>query len=163
MKERTVVSDTGPLISLERLPDGHQWMQELYTEILIPPSVEEKLIAVGYEDLEEYEQHFGIESLLRGSSLQQRSSLPEIAHLHSGETEAIRLAFAWDLELLVEEEDGRQAAKQLGIPYPGIAAQVLIAVQEEVLSRTTGRRQLQILLDRGRINQKVFEAVWPQL
>ena len=52
MKKREVVSDTGPLISLERLPDGHQWMQELYTGIVMPPSVTDELLAEGHEDLD---------------------------------------------------------------------------------------------------------------
>ena len=65
MKEREIVSDTGPLISLERLPDGYQWMQELYAGIILPPSVTEELLAGGYEDLAAYEQHFGIDSLLQ--------------------------------------------------------------------------------------------------
>ena len=104
-----------------------------------------------------------MEALLRTSPLQGNSFLPEIAHLHPGERDAIRLALALDLELLVEEEEGRQAAEQLGIPYSGIAAQLLIAVQEGVLPKAKGRRQLRILLDRGRINQRVFNTVRPQL
>lgn len=163
MKEMEIVSDTGPLISLERLPDGHQWMQELYTGIIVPPSVADELLAGGYKDLDEYEQHFGIESLFRVSTSPGGPVPPEIAHLHLGETEAIRLALDLNLELLIEEEEGRQAAERLGIPYSGIAGQLLIAVQEGVLPRTKGRRQLNILLDRGRVNQTVFDAVWPQL
>lgn len=157
------VSDTGPLISLERLPNGHQWMQELYTRILIPPSVADELIAGGYEDVGSYEEHFGVESLLRVSSVRGAPSPPEIKHLHSGEREATRLALDLDLELLVEEERGRNAAERLGIPYSGIAGQILIAVRENVLSRSEGRRQLKILLTRGRVNQNVFDVVWPQL
>ena len=163
MKKREVVSDTGPLISLERLPDGHQWMQELYTGIVMPPSVTDELLAEGHEDLDKYEQHYGVEALLRTSPLQGSSFPPEIAHLHPDERDAIRLALALDLELLVEEEEGRQAAEQLGIPYSGIAAQLLIAVQEGVLPKAKGRRQLRILLDRGRINQRVFDTARPQL
>lgn len=88
---------------------------------------------------------------------------PELAHLHPGETDAIRLALNLGLELLIEEEKGRQAAERLGIPYSGIAGQLLIAVQEGVLPRAEGRRQLKILLDRGRVNKRVFDTVLSQL
>ncbi|MFH7243238.1 MAG: hypothetical protein ACHWZW_10360 [Spirulina sp.] len=31
-----IVSDTGPLISLEKLSVGYGWMQQIYGQILIP-------------------------------------------------------------------------------------------------------------------------------
>lgn len=158
-----IVSDTGPLISLERLPGGYQWMKEIYAGVFVPPSVAEELIAGGYEDLDHYQQYFGVESFLSISSLQDRPSPPETAHLHQGERDAIRLALDLELELLIEEEDGRRAAEQLDVPYSGIAGQILIAVQEEVLTEAEGRRQLGILLDRGRLNRTVFDTVRSQL
>ena len=163
MKEREIVSDTGPLISLERLPDGYQWMQELYAGIILPPSVTEELLAGGYEDLAAYEQHFGIDSQLQTSTLRGGQVPPELAHLHPGETDAIRLALDLGLELLIEEEMGRRGAERLEVPFSGIAGQLLIAVQEGVLPKVEGRRQLKILLDRGRINQRVFDTVLSRL
>lgn len=163
MKEREIVSDTGPLISLERLPDGYQWRRELYAGIRLPPSVTEELLAGGYQNLAAYEQHFGIDSLLQTSTLRGGQVPPELAHLHPGETDAIRLALDLGLELLIEEEMGRRMAERLEVPYSGIAGQLLIAVQEGVLPKAEGRRQLRILFDRGRVNQRVFDTVLSRL
>lgn len=38
MKER-IISDTGPLISLEKLTDGYQFIRKLYEVIIIPEMV----------------------------------------------------------------------------------------------------------------------------
>ena len=40
---RRVVSDTGPLISLERLTDGFAFIRRLYDQIVIPPAVLEEV------------------------------------------------------------------------------------------------------------------------
>lgn len=37
---RRVVSDTGPLITLEKLPEGYRLIRQLYREILISRSYE---------------------------------------------------------------------------------------------------------------------------
>lgn len=153
-----IVSDTGPLISIERLPESFQWIQEIHEHVIVPPSVSEELIAGGYEDIVDYTQDFGIESFLRVVSPPDGSP-PELAHLHSGEADAIWLALNLDLELLIEEEEGRQVSDRLNVPYSGIAGQILIAVRENVLSRSAGRRQLDTLLNRGRINRKVYDTV----
>jgi predicted nucleic acid-binding protein len=43
MPDAKIVSDTGPLISLEKLSDGYSFFRLLYAKILIPFSVLEEL------------------------------------------------------------------------------------------------------------------------
>lgn len=50
-----------------------------------------------------------------------------------------------------------------GIFVPPSVAEELIAVQEEVLTKAEGRRQLEILPDRGRLNRTVFDTIRSQL
>jgi predicted nucleic acid-binding protein len=39
MAVEIIVSDTGPLISLEKMTDGYVLMEKLYGQILVPPRV----------------------------------------------------------------------------------------------------------------------------
>lgn len=41
---KCVVSDTGPLISLEKLEDGYLFMRQLYDRMLVPPAVMKELL-----------------------------------------------------------------------------------------------------------------------
>lgn len=62
-KRRIVVSDTGPLISLERRTGGYDFIRQLYDQIVIPVSVLEK-VAWHYEDGEAYLSDHGIADLI---------------------------------------------------------------------------------------------------
>ncbi len=53
---RLVVSDTGPIITLEKLPDGFALLRKLYDKILLPEEVLEEL-AEGFETPEAYLNH----------------------------------------------------------------------------------------------------------
>lgn len=53
--------------------------------------------------------------------------LPSDLPLHKGEVEAISLAKELDLGLLIEDADGKEYAKRLGIQVSGIAGQILKA------------------------------------
>ena len=44
MTGRQIVSDTGLLITLEKLPDGYQFIRKLYDTIIIPPTVLTELV-----------------------------------------------------------------------------------------------------------------------
>jgi predicted nucleic acid-binding protein len=157
--ERRIVSDTGPLISLEKLPGAYRFIRLLYDRILIPPAVLEELAHGQFEQVEDYIAHFGIADLLEVRTPPSSVALPETKRLDRGERQAIQLAQVEKLPLLIEEEAGRQVARSLDIPISGIAGQVLKAVRHDVLSAEDGAGRLQSLLAAGRINTRVYEAV----
>lgn len=59
---KVVVSNTGPLITLEKLEDGYKFIRKLYNRILIPQKVAEE-ISEGFLSFEEYLEHYQIKKL----------------------------------------------------------------------------------------------------
>lgn len=109
-RERETVSDTGPLITLEKLSAGYRFIRLLYDKIIIPPTVLDELAQGQFVSPQAYLIHYGIEDLLDvveapGDRMQPGSELLDV-----GEREAIQLALVRGLPLLIEEEAGRQYA-----------------------------------------------------
>jgi len=154
-----VVSNTGPLISLEKLSGGYDLMRRLYATVIVPPTVIEELASHGFSRPQDYLRHFGIEDVIqiRQASLAQR--VPEPERLHDAERDAIQLALELRLPLLIEETIGRRAAQTLGIHVSGIAGQVLRAAREGIIAHAEAYRCLDELLHAGRINRKIHQAL----
>ena len=155
---RRVVSDTSPLISLEKIEGGYTFFGQLYDNVLIPPEVLRELAAGAFESGEAYLSHFGIGDLLQVEA-PERSKWDATEHLDPGEQEAIELAVEFGLPLLIEEESGRTVAREIGINISGVAGQLLRAVREEIIGPDRASRMLAELKKKGRINQQVFEGV----
>ena len=47
---KRVVSDTSPLISLEKIEEGHTFLRQFYDEVLVPPAVLRELAAGPFEN-----------------------------------------------------------------------------------------------------------------
>ncbi|WP_420456311.1 hypothetical protein [Rubrivirga sp.] len=155
--ERRVVSDTGPLISLEKLPDGHRLIRTLYDSVLVPPAVLDELAHGLFESPDAYLDHYGIRSLV--DVVAPPAEAPGVERLDRGERDAISLALDRGLPLLIEEEAGRTVSRQLGIPISGIAGQVLKARRRRLLTRADAERMLLVLFESGRINRRVYDGV----
>jgi predicted nucleic acid-binding protein len=158
-RDRHVVSDTGPLISLEKLGDGYRLLRLLYDKVLIPPSVLAEVIQGQFVDEQAYTEHYGISGFLQVVEAQSKRPLPESELLHLGETDAIRLALERDLPLLIEEEVGRRVAQQLGLHISGIAGQILKAFRNGTMPLPEANNKLRELLDAGRINKTIYEGL----
>lgn len=61
--KRIIVSDTGPIISLEKLIEGFDFIRRLYDEILVPPSVLEELCQNQFQSGERIWKHLGLKVL----------------------------------------------------------------------------------------------------
>ena len=61
---KKIVSDTGALISLEKLADGYQFIQKLYNQIIIPPKVLEEL-SFHYPNPGAYLKKYNVEHLIK--------------------------------------------------------------------------------------------------
>jgi predicted nucleic acid-binding protein len=158
-EEKRIVSNTGPLISLEKLRQGYGFIRQLYDTIIIPPGVLDEVAEGQFATPQAYLQHYGIVDLIEIHAVSQGERLPEVARLHVGEAQAIQLARELALPLLIEETVGRRVAQGLGISIAGIAGQILKAFRQGILTAQKARDKLLELFQAGRINRKVYEAL----
>ena len=156
---RRIVSNTGPLISLEKLRQGYDFIRQLYDTIIIPPSVLDEVTEGQFATPHAYLQHYGIVDLIEVHSVARHEQLPEAARLHGGEVQAIQLAQALALPLLIEETVGRRVAQRLGISISGIAGQIITAFRHGIITAQEARHKLLELFQTGRINRKIYEAL----
>ena len=155
---RQIVSDTGPLISLEKINNGYVFIRKLYDKIIIPPAVMEEL-SEHLESFNQYLERFQIRELIE---IRKPIILPSLkAHnfLHKGEIEAISLAKNLNLSLLIEESAGRRIANSMGLKFSGMARQVANACRNEIITNSEAKEKLLELLHANRINRKIYEAI----
>lgn len=112
---RQIVSNTGPLISLEKLSQGCDFIRQLYDKLIVAPVVLDEVAAGQFATPEEYLQHYGISDLIEVRTVAQPHVLPEAERLHEGEPQAIQRALELQLPLLIEETVGRRVAQSVGI------------------------------------------------
>ena len=159
MTLNAVVSDTGPLISLEKLSGGYGWMKQLYGQILIPDAVAEELYQGMFSSWEAYRSHYGLGNFVVVVEVADEATFPGCELLDIGERQAIQLAWKRQLPLLIEEEQGRQAAKVLGLTFSGLAGQILKAHREQIISLAVAQTSLAELLKAGRIGKKLYAGL----
>ena len=160
MREATsIVSNTGPLISMEKMDRGYAFIRRLYSHIIISPTVLTEVAADAFETPQAYLQHYGIVDLIDVRPAHRSFTLPEIERLHQGEIEAIQVALALQLPLLIEETVGRRVARQVGLHISGMAGQIIAALRRNVISGDEARHQLGALLRGGRINRNLYDAL----
>ncbi|MBF0398451.1 MAG: hypothetical protein HQK78_16865 [Desulfobacterales bacterium] len=156
--QKVIVSNTGPLISLEKLRDGYGFIRKIYREILIPLKVAEE-ISEGYENVEAYLDRYQITDLISIKQVTEIVGIAGIESLDEGEIEAISLAVESGLELLIEETMGRSIALNAGIKISGIAGQIGYAFNSGLISKEEAEENLRTLLKSGRINNAVYHAI----
>jgi predicted nucleic acid-binding protein len=158
-RERETASDTGPLITLEKLSDGYRFIRLLYDRIIIPPTVLEELTQGQFISPRAYLRHYGIEDLLEVIEAQGVLEVPGAELLDVGEREAIQMALEREMPLLIEEEAGRQCARSLGLQISGIAGQIVKAFRAGLIPGEEARQKLGELFEAGRINRKIYAAL----
>ena len=80
-----VVCDTGPLISLERLNSGRNFMRELHSTLLIPTTVAAELCQGTATDWVTYEQKYDLVDFAVLVKVSAIAELSELASLDLGE------------------------------------------------------------------------------
>ncbi|MEN8216645.1 MAG: hypothetical protein ABFS56_09765 [Pseudomonadota bacterium] len=156
--QRLTVSNTGPLITLEKLSDGYSFIRKIYDRLLIPPTVLKELFQGQFVSAEAYLEHYGVTDLLEVVEIKP-SVLPELKDLDQGEEEAIQLALQRGLPLLIEEQAGRDVACKLGVSISGIAGQVLRAFRDKILTAEETLNMLQELFTYRRINTRIYQGL----
>jgi predicted nucleic acid-binding protein len=160
---RQSVSNTGPLISLEKLTQGYDFIRRLYDKVIIPPAVLEEVAVGQFATPREYLQHYSIRDLIEVRTVSQPRVLPEAERLHEGETQAIQLALELQLPLLIEETVGRRVAQSVGLQISGVAGQILKAFRQGIIAATEAQDKLDEILRGGRINRRIYEALLASL
>ena len=102
-ERRETVSDTGPLITLEKLSDGYRFIRLLYGKVIIPRTVLDELTQGQFLSPQAYLEHYRIEDLLEVVEARGDLEVPEVELLDAGEREAIQIALERGLPLLIEE------------------------------------------------------------
>lgn len=154
-----VVSDTGPLISLEKLSSGYSLIRQLYDSILVPSTVLIEVAQGQFNNPNDYLRHYGIGDLIEVRNVAIAHPLLQTSVLHPGENEALQLALQLSLPLLIEETAGRTLAQNLGIHISGIAGQIIKAYRLGLIVKNDTLTMLAELLHAGRINRKIYTAL----
>ena len=125
--QKIIISDTstiGYLIKINQL----ELLEKLYNEIIIPPAVITELFS-----LEQFGYNIRDITQKKWISIQSPKSLLSFNHIISGsldlgETEAISLAVELKADLLIiDEQQGRFVAKNLGLEITGLVGIFLAA------------------------------------
>ncbi|OAN47426.1 hypothetical protein [Magnetospirillum moscoviense] len=149
-----VVSDTGPLISFEKIEGGFALVRRMVGVVLVPPQVYMELSA-GLPLGTAYSDHFGLSGLLR---VVEAPVPPEATRgLDDGERHAIALALSQDVPLLIEERQGREVALELGLHVSGAVGLILAAWQDRRILQDEAESALRDLFRAGRINRGLLD------
>jgi predicted nucleic acid-binding protein len=154
-----IVSDTGPLISLEKLANGYRFIRQLYDIVIVPTDVLAEVAEGSFGTPQAYLQHYAITDLIDVRSVSVQHPLLQSGRLHAGESQAIQLALNLGLPLLIEETFGRMIAQRLGIHISGIAGQILKVYRQGLIRSTDAHHMLDEMLLTGRINQKIHASL----
>lgn len=158
----TIVSNTGPLITLEGLSGGFDLLRKLYDRVLIPPAVLKEVSAPDHypSGAAFLEQHSVVDFLIVQTPQQY---LPDITNLDEGEVAAISLSYEQQLPLLIEERAGRNIAHRKGLRVSGIAGQVLVAYKRGLISFNRAQAFLDTMLKIARINREIHTLLCYEL
>ena len=61
----SIISDTGPLISLEKLENGYQFIEKLYKNIFVPKVVIEELYQGEFANWDDYKNYYNVSDCLK--------------------------------------------------------------------------------------------------
>ena len=154
-----VASDTGPLISLEKLQTGYWLLKQLYTSLLIPPIVMQELMAGTDHTPEHYCKHYQITDFLTIIEPTTTFQHTDNITLHEGEIQAIALALEHQCPLLIEEHAGRTVAASLNIKLSGIAGQILKCYRCNIIAAETAETEWLNLRRSGRIGKNLHQSL----
>ena len=88
---KNIVSNTGPLITLEKLDDGYEFIRKLHQKIIVPYKVLEE-VSQQIGTPQDYLQKYHIEDFIEIRDVKEIAVIPDIHILDDGEILAISLA-----------------------------------------------------------------------
>jgi predicted nucleic acid-binding protein len=164
----TVVSDSGPLITAERLGDGFATLRRLFDRILVPPAVFDEVSFPYAKRGSDFVRAHGLADLVEVSvPAEVLAPDPDIV-LEAGEVEALSLAVQESCYLLIEDGLARVQADRLAAAgrIPGFAG-LAGAVREGFRAGALAKHEALSLVDRiraaGRLDQESWRRVRAQI
>lgn len=156
-----VVSDTTPVISLMKI-GKLDLLERLFGEIQIPEAVYEELVSSPRFEMEAGQ--------IRGSRFIRKITVEDVkavdllrraTGLDLGESEAIILSDSSKADLLLMDENkGRQIARQMGLHIMGTVGILRVAYEEKLLSREEIIKCIEVLKRNGRhISDRLFRQL----
>lgn len=123
-----IVADTGPIIALAKL-DRLELFGLFEAPVLIPPRVRRELLSKPEVETREIEQALGRQIQVRKLPSLGSTTKKAVARLDPGEREAVGLAAALDEDtlLVMDDQSGRQVARQLDCSVTGVIGILLRA------------------------------------
>ena len=118
---KVVVTNAGPLMALAKLNLLHL-LRQLYGQVQYPPSVYEEVVVEGIQ--RGFEDAYTLQRFLKQEGWKPTGihDIPDSLlslHLDRGERESIALALTVNGLLLIDEERGREVARQQGLRVQG--------------------------------------------
>ncbi|MBF0554474.1 MAG: hypothetical protein HQK96_07975 [Nitrospirae bacterium] len=146
-----MVSDSGPLISLEKIRNGYDFIRKLYKKIIVPLSVIEELSYGLRLPPNGYLEAYNIKDLveIRPVIKEKQPEIKGIECLHLAEADAILLAMQMQCPLLIEETISRRLALEAGLKISGIAGTIVRALRQGVIVRDEAVTKTEELLNGG--------------
>lgn len=120
------VSNSSPLILYARV-GRLDLLHKVFGDILIPDAVYAEVVGAGAGLPGSIETSSLAWIRLRSTASNPQQLPPQFRNLGAGETEAVLLAQALNLPLLIDDLDGRRAAEAMGIAVTGSAGVLLLA------------------------------------
>jgi len=149
------VSNASPLIYLARLGKLHL-LKDLYGRVQIPSEVKMETIergkAKGYPDayvIEEALNHgWLITNALTNENAGKSNALAEMTGIDIGEAQAIILTKQKDEEeVLIDQSDAREVARQLGLSPRGTIFIILTATRRGLITKDIAKQMLAKLIE----------------
>ena len=122
----SIVADTGPLIALAKV-DQLGLLERLFSQVIITPAVHRELLAKAGPEAVQLDRALTTFIRIAERPLQPPEVMAATSHLGPGEQEVVALAHNMGLLLLIDDRQGRQAARHLKLLHVGVVGVVIRA------------------------------------
>ena len=158
MTNNIVVSDATPLIALEKIANGFDFIKKVYHKILVPRQVLEE-IAQKESSESAYLLKHALHDLIEEKNPVNIAIFSENQALDDGEKYAIALAVEENLPILIHERKGRKVARELNLKVTGIAGEVLRAYKNGIIEKSEAVSLINHLYSASQINNYVYRQI----
>jgi len=149
------VSNATPLIYMAKLGKLHL-LRQVFMRIQVPPEVKVEAVdrgkAKGYPDSYVIEHALDegwiVMEDLTSENVEKSEALAQIAGIDVGEAQAVILAKQKNEQLvLIDQANGREVARQLGLSPRGTIFTILTAVRRKLITKQEAKQMLERLIE----------------
>lgn len=138
-----VVSDASPIISLERIPQGHLYLTKLFSKVYIPHKAMSEITRKPPRTFEEYLVYYNISEVIEVVNCEIEKTISDIETLfdfkkdkdYEGEAYALSYASQKDLRILLDDKKPIAIAKKNGIKFYNLGTYTLRAYKKSLITR----------------------------